>query len=184
MVFRRGLRQKRRDTSLSVQIYHCELRNTVACSLSLIHQCLLLFRRPSALPQCLFTCLAHLLQKSDTRPLKLQSPPEFSPHLPTGSRFGPPSSPVIGFTSPSNSDLRGLRASGCISSATCASAARGVCLFRKSRSNSRCCSFGRCGGEGRFRLVDMCLPESERVICERAMELLTRWMDGYIVGQE
>lgn len=39
-------------------------------------------------------------QKSDTRPLKLQSP---SIQRFTGSRFGPPFSPVTGFVSPSNS---------------------------------------------------------------------------------
>ena len=51
-------------------------------------------------------------QKSDTRPLKLQSPVS-SPHFPTGSRLGPPRSPVLGFVSPSNSGFMGSRAPGC-----------------------------------------------------------------------
>jgi len=43
------------------------------------------------------------IQKSETLPLKLQSPPESAVERLTGSHFGPPCSPVLGFISPSNS---------------------------------------------------------------------------------
>lgn len=51
-----------------------------------------------------------LHQKSDTLPLKLQSPS--SVHFPIGSRLGPPRSPVAGLTSPSNSAFTGVGVSG------------------------------------------------------------------------
>ena len=51
-------------------------------------------------------------QKSETLPLKLQSPPGSAVQRATGSRFGPPCSPVLGFISPSNSGFTGIRVSG------------------------------------------------------------------------
>ena len=54
------------------------------------------------------------VQKSETLPLKLQSPPGSAAQRATGSRFGPPCSPVLGFISPSNSGFTGVRVSGWI----------------------------------------------------------------------
>lgn len=98
-------------------------------------------------------------QKSDTRPLKLQSPPS-SVHRLTGSLLGPPLSPVFGLISPSNSGSRGLRASGCNKSSSAIDGAevgrddgwlRGACARRTSSSNSRWSAAGRGGGDGRGR---------------------------------
>ncbi len=88
-------------------------------------------------------------QKSDTLPLKLQSP-SCSIQRRTGSRFGPPRSPVAGLTSPSKSALSGTGASGCLSARPAgafATAATSAC--RWSASNSRCCAGGRGCGAGR-----------------------------------
>ena len=52
------------------------------------------------------------IQKSETLPLKLQSPPGSAVQRATGSRFGPPCSPVLGFISPSNSGFTGIGVSG------------------------------------------------------------------------
>ena len=101
-------------------------------------------------------------QKSVTRPLKLQSPP--LPHL-SGSFFGPPSSPVFGFCSPSNSGGAPRRSAGlsagaagaavaCVLAAEgggCAGAADSVgpsVADRCRRSNSACSAAGRRGGDG------------------------------------
>ena len=89
-------------------------------------------------------------QKSDTRPLKLQSPVS-SPHFPTGSRLGPPRSPVLGFVSPSNSGFMGSRAPGCSWTGS-EGWARGVCALRSRCWNSCCCDGGRGGGAGLLRL--------------------------------
>lgn len=98
-------------------------------------------------------------QKSETRPLKLQSPPS-SAHCLTGSLFGPPRSPVFGLMSPSNSGSSGLRASGCNDSSPAVDGVgvdrddgwlRGACARRTSSSNSRWSAAGRGGGDGRGR---------------------------------
>lgn len=128
-------------------------------------------------------------QKSDTLPLKLQSPFP-STHFLAGSLFGPPDSPVTGFTSPSNSGCSGARASGCRAKSASASARldavcdRGACAFRTSSSNSRCASRGKGGGEGlfneclgfedMFRLLLAVLIELYRVSGVLMLELFIR----------
>ena len=87
-------------------------------------------------------------QKSDTLPLKLQSPSS-STQRRMGSRFGPPRSPVTGLISPMNSALRGTGASGCLS--TCSTRPLTVTsAWRWRASNSRCRSGGSGGGAGRL----------------------------------
>lgn len=104
-------------------------------------------------------------QKSETLPLKLQSP---SDHFLTGSLFGPPCSPVVGLTSPSNSEATGFRASGCSASSASASSLptdvceRGACALRTRSSNSRWSSLGRGGGDGRFSEFDLDLDDEKR----------------------
>lgn len=86
-------------------------------------------------------------QKSVTLPEWLQSPSE--PQLLTGSFLGPPRSPVRGFTSPSKSGRIGVRASGWTSRSP-SFADNGVWAAWSSRSNSRCSSLGKGGGDGRL----------------------------------
>ncbi len=130
---------------------------------------------PSRSPSCesktchgLLSSLLTTRQKSDTLPLKLQSP---SDHFLTGSLFGPPCSPVVGLTSPSNSEATGLRASGCSASSASASSLptdvceRGACALRTRSSNSRWSSLGSGGGEGRFSEFDLDWDDEKRGFC-------------------
>lgn len=116
------------------------------------------------------------IQKSVTLPLKLQSP--CAPHL-NGSFFGPPTSPVLGFVSPSNSGFAPRKRSGCNSSPDSVTSICGLAVDKEEGEESpdwgdwlifgadrgvlkapvdcfwrfskiSCSSFGRRGGEGPF----------------------------------